>query len=67
MFTSNGAIEKHKDILIAKGFSQNEGIDYTETFSHVAKMSTIHIVVSLAAKFGWEIHQMDVQFFFSPW
>jgi hypothetical protein len=60
-FTSDGAIEKHKARLVAKGFSQKEGIDYTETFAPVAKMTTIRIVVSLAAKFGWEIHQMDVK------
>jgi hypothetical protein len=47
--------------LVAKGFSQKEGIDYTETFSHVATMTTIHIVVSLPVKFGFEVHHMDVK------
>jgi hypothetical protein len=60
-FTSNGAIEKHKARLVEKGFSQKEGIDYTKTFVYVVKMTTIRIVVSLAAKFGWENHQMDVK------
>ena len=45
----------------AKGYSQKEGIDYHETLALVTKMPTILIVVSLAAKFGWEIHQMDVK------
>ena len=47
--------------MVEKGYSQKEGIDYNETFAPVAKMNTIRMVVSLAAKFGWEIHQMDVK------
>ena len=34
--------------LVAKGFSQVEGIDYNETFAPVAKMNSIHLVLSLA-------------------
>jgi hypothetical protein len=44
-----------------KGFSQQEGIDYTETFSPVAKMNSVRLILSLAAHFGWKIHQMDVK------
>ena len=47
--------------MVEKGYSQKEGIDYHETFAPVAKMNTIRIMVSLAAKFGWKIHQMDVK------
>eukprot|EP00253_Pinus_taeda_P009699 PITA_09699 len=43
------------------GFSQVKGIDYTETFSPVAKMNSICLVLSLAASFKWEVHQMDVK------
>jgi len=39
-----------------KGFSQFEGIDYTETFSPVAKMNYIFLVLSLATSFKWEVH-----------
>jgi hypothetical protein len=47
--------------LVAKGFSQVEGIDYNETFSPVAKMNSICLVLSLAASHKWEVHQMDVK------
>ncbi|XP_057829732.2 probable leucine-rich repeat receptor-like protein kinase At5g63930 [Cryptomeria japonica] len=58
-FTIDGVIEKHKARLVARRFSQ-EGIDYTETFAAVAKKTSIHTTVALAAKFRWEIFQMDV-------
>ena len=58
-FIAEGQIEKNKARLLAKGFSQQEGIDYNETFSHVAKMNTIRTILSLVASYRWEIHQMD--------
>eukprot|EP00253_Pinus_taeda_P007286 PITA_07286 len=57
----DGKVDKHKARLVAKGFSQGEGIDYTETFSPVAKMNFVCLVLSLAASFKWEVHQMDVK------
>eukprot|EP00253_Pinus_taeda_P025181 PITA_25181 len=60
-FGPDGKVDKHKSCLLAKGFSQVEGIDNTETFSHVAKMNAIHLVLSLAASFKWEVHHMDVK------
>jgi hypothetical protein len=44
-----------------KGFSQQEGIDYTETFSSVAKMNSVRLIFSLATHFEWKINQMDVK------
>eukprot|EP00253_Pinus_taeda_P032754 PITA_32754 len=60
----DGKVDKHKARLVAKGFSQIEGIDYTETFSAIAKMNSVHLVLSLAASFKWEVHQMDVKSIF---
>eukprot|EP00253_Pinus_taeda_P033351 PITA_33351 len=60
-YEPNGKVDKHKARLIAKGFSQVEGIEYTKTFSPVAKMNSICLVLSLAASFKWEFHQMDVK------
>ena len=57
----DGKVDKRKDILVAKVFSQVEGIDYIETFSHVAKMNSIHLVLSLDASYKWEVHQIDVK------
>jgi hypothetical protein len=60
-FTCKGVVERHKYFLVAKVFSQQEGIDYTETFSPVAKMNSTRLIISLVSLFGWQIHQMDVK------
>ena len=46
---------------MARGFSQKEGIDYDEIFAPVARYTSIRIIISLAAVFGWKLHQMDVK------
>jgi hypothetical protein len=61
IFTSKGSIECHKDPLVAKGFSHQEGINYTETFALVAKMNFIQHILSLVAFFRWKIHEMDAK------
>jgi len=63
-FGVDGKVDKHKAHLASKHFEQVEGIDYTETFSHVSKMNSIHLVLSLVASFKWEFHQMDIKFSF---
>jgi hypothetical protein len=46
--------------LVAKGFNQQSGIDYTETFNPVIKPSTIRVILSLAIQFDWPIRQLDI-------
>ena len=58
---ADGSVEKFKARLVARGFSQKEGVDYEETFAHVACYTSIRVAISLAAKMGWKIHQMDVK------
>jgi hypothetical protein len=60
-YASDGSVERHKAQLVSKGFSQVEGIDYNETFSPIAKMNSIHLVLALVASHKWEVHQMDVK------
>jgi hypothetical protein len=55
------SIEKHKARFVARGFSQKEGIDYEETFSHVARYISIRTIIALAVKMKWKLHQMDVK------
>ena len=57
----DGSIEKYKARFVARGFSQNEGIDYEENFSLVARYTSIRTVLALAAKKKWKLHQMEVK------
>ena len=47
--------------LVAKGFTQREGIDYNETFSPVSCKDSFIIIMVLVAQYDLELHQMDVK------
>jgi hypothetical protein len=52
----DGSIEHYKARLVARGFTQQEDIDYSETFSLVIKQATIILVFSIAVSCNWKIH-----------
>jgi hypothetical protein len=51
-----GKTEKHKAKLVAKGYSQQYGIDYNEVFSPVAGWDTVRTILSIAAAKSWEVY-----------
>ena len=59
-YDSNGQVERFKGRLVAQGYSQKYGIDYDETFSPVARFSSIRTLLAFAVEMGMQIHQMDV-------
>ena len=58
---ADGNVTIHKARLVAKGFRQVQGVDYDETFSPVAMLKSVRILLAIAAYFDYEIWQMDVK------
>ncbi|KAK1440871.1 hypothetical protein QVD17_06703 [Tagetes erecta] len=57
----HGKVHTYKARLVVKGYTQIEGIDYEETFSPVAMIKSIRILLAIAAYYDYEIWQMDVK------
>ena len=56
---AKGKIERFKARLVAKRYTQKEGVDYTETFSPVSSKDSFRIIMPLTEHFNLELHQMD--------
>ncbi|CAM8978387.1 unnamed protein product [Rhodiola kirilowii] len=59
-----GEVVRNKARLVVKGYNQQEGIDYDETFAAVARLEAIRLVIAYSAHHGFKLHQMDVKMAF---
>ena len=61
---ANGVVVQIKAMLVAKGCSQVEGVDFGETFAPMAKFNIIRVILVIRAAMGLEMHQMDIKIVF---
>jgi hypothetical protein len=58
---SDGSLEPYKGRLVARGFQQEQGRDYDETFTPMAHMTTVRTLLAVASVRHWSVSQLDVQ------
>ena len=59
-YNSDGTIDRYKARIVARGYHQQQGVDYEDIFSPVIKSTTIRIVLGLAVNNEWPVRQIDV-------
>ncbi|RVW33465.1 Retrovirus-related Pol polyprotein from transposon RE2 [Vitis vinifera] len=57
----DGQVDRLLARLVAKGYTQVYGSDYGETFSHVAKIASVRLLLSMAAMCSWPLYQLDIK------
>ena len=57
---ADGTVERYKARVVAKGFSQRPGLDYTEVFAPTFRMASIRTIIALAAKHDYHLHSIDI-------
>ena len=60
-FNPNGFIARLKARLVAKGYARSYDVDYCNTFSPVAKMTSIRLFISLATTYNWDLNQLAIK------
>lgn len=63
-YNPDGSIQKNKARLVARGYAQQQGSDFDETFSPIARFEMVRTLLALVAQLSWSIYQFDVKLAF---
>ena len=63
----DGSVEWYKAHLVAKGYTQEEWIDYEDTFPLVVRITSVRLILAIVAHMDLELYQMDVKNCISQW
>lgn len=58
---ANGRVARYKARLVARGFSQKEGVDYTQTYAPVARFGIVRLLLSISVIFKWVTRHIDIK------
>ena len=58
---AKGEVTRNKARLVCKGYAQEEGIDYGETFSPIARLVGVRTLLAYVSSKGFKVYQMDVK------
>ncbi|GKA30496.1 retrovirus-related pol polyprotein from transposon TNT 1-94 [Tanacetum coccineum] len=59
-YKPDGKVDKFKARLVVRGFNQKEGLDHKHTFSPVAKLAIVRVLIAIAIAKQWSLHQLDI-------
>ena len=60
-FDDHGTVIRNKSRFVAQRYTQVEGVDFDETFAHVARLEPIRILLAIACHLNFKLYQMDVK------
>ena len=57
----DGSIARLKARLVVKDYAQIYEVDYSKTFSPIAKLTYVCLFISFVASHNWDVHQLDIK------
>ena len=57
----DGCVDRYKACLVARGYTQTYGVDYVETFSPIACLNSIRVLLFIATNQSWDLCQLDIK------
>ena len=60
-FNHDEFVARLKTRLVAKGYAQTYGVDYSDTFSPIAKLISIRLFIYLVVSYDWDLHHLHIK------